>query len=277
LLNHPYQYLEGIVMVFSMSRVIKLPQAASYPFPWIMTFFFAVLAWIVTYQQLFEMHFLPMYGTMGMTLGPFLFFWTIMMGAMMLPALAPMVSLQYEELRQQSLSLLSRSIYLLMFLFGYLFAWCCFGLPVFFLGLLSNHLVLHAPLGGMALGITLFVLAGIYQMTPLQRRFLTHCNPSLGCCMCVTQDTPARSLFSNLKTGILHGISCLGCCGNLMIVLIAVGLMNLFWMVLITLVIFIEKVWHDDYRLHSLIGMALIVYGMLSFIDPTLLSGLYVQ
>jgi len=62
-----------------------------------------------------------------------------------------------------------------------------------------------------------------------------------------------------------------------MIVLIAVGLMNLFWMVLITLVIFIEKVWHNGDRLNSLIGMALIVYGMLSFIDPTLLSGLYVR
>ena len=62
-----------------------------------------------------------------------------------------------------------------------------------------------------------------------------------------------------------------------MIVLVAVGLMNLFWMVLITLVIFIEKVWHNGDRLNSLIGMALIVYGMLAFIDPTLLSGLYVR
>jgi predicted metal-binding membrane protein len=62
-----------------------------------------------------------------------------------------------------------------------------------------------------------------------------------------------------------------------MIVLIAVGLMNLFWMVLITLVIFIEKVWHNGYRLNSLIGMALIIYGALSYIYPPLLSGLYVQ
>lgn len=62
-----------------------------------------------------------------------------------------------------------------------------------------------------------------------------------------------------------------------MIVLVAVGLMNLFWMGLMTLVIFLEKVWQNGYRLNALIGMALIVYGMLSFIDPTLLIGLYLH
>lgn len=260
-----------------MSRVIKLPQAASYRFPWILTFLLAGLAWIVTYQQVFEMHFLPTYGTMGMPLGPFLLFWTIMMVAMMLPALAPMVSIQYERLQQQSLSLLSQCIHLGMFLLGYVFMWCCFGLPIFFLGLLSNQLVLHAPLLGIGLGIMVFVFAGVYQLTPLQRRYLTHCNPSLSCHACAAQDTPARSLFSDLKAGVLHSIRCLGSCGNLMIVLIAVGLMNMFWMVLITLVIFIEKVWHHGHRLSSLIGMVLIGYGVLSFISPPLLSGLYVR
>ena len=260
-----------------MSVIIKLPQAASSRFPWIITLLLAGLSWVVTYQQLSEMHFLPMYGTMGLSLGPFLLFWTIMMAAMMLPALAPVASIQYEGLRRQSLSPPSRSINLLMFLLGYLFGWCCFGLPVFFLGLLSNHLVLHEPWLGVILGIMLFVLAGIYQMTPLQRRYLAHCNPSSCSHTCGARDVPTRSLFSNLNAGFFHSISCLGCCGNLMIVLVAVGLMNVFWMVLITLVIFIEKVWHDSYRLNSLIGMALIAYGMLSFIEPTLLSGLYVR
>lgn len=260
-----------------MSVIIKLPQAASYRFPWIITFLLAGLAWIVTYQQLSEMRFLPMYGTMGMSLGPFLLFWTIMMAAMMLPALAPIVSIQYERLRRQTLSPISRSINLLVFQLGYLFGWCCFGIPVFFLGLLCNHLVLHEPWLGVVLGITLFVLAGIYQMTPLQRRYLAHCNPSSCSHTCAVQNVPTRSLFSNLKTGVLHSISCLGCCGHLMIVLVAVGLMNLFWMLLITLVIFIEKVWHDSHRLNSLIGMALILYGAFSYVEPSLLSGLYVR
>jgi predicted metal-binding membrane protein len=264
----------------SLSRVIKLPQAASSPFAWILTFLFAGLAWILTYQQLFEMHFLPMYGTMGMPLGPFLFFWTIMMAAMMFPALSPAVSIQYTRPPRSGVACSAFLAWLvplrlLLFLLGYLFVWCCFGLPVFCLGLFCNQLVLHANAQSVGLGIMLFVFAGIYQMTPLQRRCLAHCNPSL--CEHLTQDPSARSLFSDLKAGVLHGIPCLGCCGNLMIVLIAVGLMNLFWMVLITLVIFIEKVWYDGYRLSSLIGMALIVYGVFSYINPTLLSGLYVH
>lgn len=261
-----------------MSRVLKLPQAASYPFPWVLTLLFAGLAWIVTYQQLFAMHFLPMYGTMGLPLGPFLLFWTIMMMAMMLPALAPTVSIRYESLRQRSLSLLSQGIHLGMFLLGYLFVWCCVGLPIFLLGLLTNQLVLHAPLLGVGLGITIFVLAGIYQIMPLQRLCLTHCNPSQCREACTTtQDMHAPSLFSNLKAGVSHSIFCMGTCGNLMVVLIAVGLMNLFWMVLITLIIFIEKVWRHGYRLNPFIGMVLIAYGVLSFLEPTLLSGLYVR
>ena len=260
-----------------MAVITRLPQAASYRFPWIMTFLLAGLAWVITYQQLSEMHFLPMYGTMGMSLGPFLLFWTIMMAAMMLPAFAPMVSIQYEGLRRQSLSFLSRSINLLVFQLGYLFGWCCFGLPVFFLALLSNQLVLQRSWFAVVLGILLFIFAGLYQMTPLQRRFLAQCNPSSCSHTCAVQDAPTHSLFSNLKAGVLHSISCLGCCGNLMIVLLAVGLMNLFWMVLITLVIFIEKVWYYSYRLNSLIGVALIFYGLLSYIQPSLLTGLYVR
>ena len=196
-----------------MSRVIRLPQAASYPFPWLLTLLFAGFAWTLTYQQLLEMHFLPMYGTMGMSLGPFLFFWTIMMTAMMLPALAPMVSIQYERLRQQPLSPVAAwlvpPLRLGTFRLGYLFVWCCFGLPIFLLGLLSNQLVLHSPPWlGIGLGIIVFVFAGIYQMTPLQKRYLAHCNPSLGCGhTCSAQDTSAHPLFSDLKAGVLHSIS----------------------------------------------------------------------
>jgi len=265
-----------------MSEAIKLPQAVIYPFAWVMTFLFAGLAWIFTYQQSAGMLTLQMYGTMGMSLAPFLLFWTMMMAAMMLPGLSPIISIRYEYHRQQFprvtvAAWLVTPLRLSTFVLGYLLMWCCFGLPIFLLGLLCNQLVLHAPLLSVALGIILFVFAGIYQLTPLKKRCLAHCNPSLGHYTCsVVQNGPARSLFSDLQAGVLHSLSCLGTCGNLMMVLVAVGLMNLFWMVLITLVIFIEKVWRNGYRLSSLIGVALIVYGICAYIDPTLLSGLYV-
>jgi predicted metal-binding membrane protein len=264
-----------------MPKAIKLPQAAIYPFAWVITFLCAGLAWMFTYKQLAGMLSWQMYGTMGMPLGPFLFFWTIMMAAMMLPALAPIVSIRYERHRQEFsrytvVAWLVAPLRLGVFIAGYLFIWCCFGLPIFMLGLLSNQLVLRAPLLSVGLGIILFIAAGIYQLGPLKRRCLTHCKPNHYTCV-ADQDAPVRTPFADLKAGVVHSISCLGSCGNLMIVLIAVGLMNLFWMVLLTLIVFIEKVWPYGYRLNALLGVALITYGMFSFIEPALLSGLYIQ
>jgi predicted metal-binding membrane protein len=42
--------------------------------------------------------------------------------------------------------------------------------------------------------------------------------------------------------GISHGSYCLGCCWALFAVLVAAGLMSLAWMLLLTLVVFVEKV-----------------------------------
>jgi len=42
--------------------------------------------------------------------------------------------------------------------------------------------------------------------------------------------------------GLVHGAYCLGCCWALFAVLIAAGVMSLAWMLLLTLVVFAEKV-----------------------------------
>jgi predicted metal-binding membrane protein len=62
-----------------------------------------------------------------------------------------------------------------------------------------------------------------------------------------------------------------------MLILVAVGLMNLPWMLLITLLVFLEKVWEQGYRLRFFLGIALIFFGLLAFIDPLLLPGLYIH
>jgi predicted metal-binding membrane protein len=70
----------------------------------------------------------------------------------------------------------------------------------------------------------------------------------------------------------MHGIYCLGTCGGLMLVMIVVGFMNLPWMVLLTLVIFVEKTWCSGDRLSFFIGVSLILVALLAFIDPIVLS-----
>ncbi len=261
-----------------MADSIAFPQIqhAKNLYVWIVVLFLALLAWIVTLQQTLGMFSMRMYGTMGMAAGPFLFFWTIMMVAMMFPALAPAVSVQYTFLSHQTQNPLARGVRMAGFLLGYLCLWLLFGIPVFFLAQLGDQLILHAPVVAVGLGIVVFVVAGVYQMTPLKQRCLAHCNPALSSQSSCSPAVATVDAFSDVKSGLLHGLYCLGCCSSLMLVLIAVGLMNLPWMLLVTGVVFLEKVWSQGPRLRFLLGFALIFFGLLAFIDPALLPGLYV-
>lgn len=265
-----YQNIHEVRQQRVLSDFLHLPSHTKYPLVWIMILLVTMLAWILIIQQTLSMLSMPMsmVGPMGMSLGSFLLFWTIMMIAMMFPALAPTASVQFEMLRRQTCST-SACCYLLIFLVGYLLIWTAFGLPVFFLSLLNEHLILHAPTWGIGLDIALLVAIGLYQIMPLEKRFLSHCNPTLGC---HTEIPSPTSTFLHLKTGLVHGIQCLGCCGGLMLVMVVVGLMNLPWMVLLTIVIFLEKTWQYGDRLSFLIGIGLMLFAMLAFIDPMFLS-----
>jgi predicted metal-binding membrane protein len=191
-----------------------LPDLARNPVAWMITLFLAGLAWIRTLQQTAGMLSAQMYGTMGMSLLPFLFFWSVMMAAMMLPALAPIVSLHVEGLRHQPLASVARTLRLGAFLLGYLAVWYLFSLPVFLLGLLVDRIVLHIPLLGIGLGVLLFLTVGLYQITPWKQRCLNHCNPALGSHrLCFPVGSLATGL-AHLKDGLSHGLFCVGCCGG---------------------------------------------------------------
>lgn len=258
-----------------MANNMTLPHLAKNPSAWIITFTLAISAWIPTVQQTLSMLPIQMYGTMGMTLPPFLLFWTIMMAAMMLPALAPTISLQYTSMHIQTPNAFMHAVRISTFIIGYLCVWLLCGIPAFFLALLGAQLVFHAPIAGVGFGIIVFIVAGLYQMTPLKRRCLAHCNPSIEDHSACHRTMPPAGWFSDAKSGLLHGLFCLGCCGNLMLILLAVGFMNLSWMLLVTVVIFLEKVWSRGPWLSFYLGAALLFYGLLAFIDPALLPGLY--
>ena len=63
--------------------------------------------------------------------------------------------------------------------------------------------------------------------------------------------------------GLRHGAYCLGCCWALFAVLVAAGVMSLAWMLLLTLVVFVEKVLPQGRRTSAMIGVALIVLGLM--------------
>ena len=191
-----------------------------------------------------------------------------MMIAMMFPALVSTVSIHFDTLCQHTSNAIT-CIALLLFLVGYTLIWTLFGLPAFLLSVLDEYLFLHAPTLGIGLDIALLVSIGLYQMTPWAKRCLSYCNPTLGC---HSEMSLPHNSFSYLKTGLIHGLYCLGTCGFLMLIMVVVGFMNLPWMILLTLIIFVEKTWSSGDRLCFLLGAGLILVAMMVFIDPAVLS-----
>ncbi len=240
---------------------------------WTIVLLLSSFAWIVLLQQFLGMLSSAgsQIGTMGLTPGPFLLFWLLMMVAMMLPALAPNIVARYQLLRQQN-GTAGTLLLLLLFLMVYLLLWTLFGLPVFVLAHLGEQLVRSTPALSIDLGTGLLLLIGIYQMTPLERRYLTRCNLS-PCCN--THRSASYGPLNQLREGLTNGLHCLGCCGPLMLIMVTVGLMNLPWMFLLTIVILLEKIWQHGVRLSFFVGFALLIFTVLAFVEPALLSGLY--
>jgi predicted metal-binding membrane protein len=235
---------------------------------WVGSVLPALLAWIPTVQQSRGMPPLP--GTMGMPLAPFLVLWTLMMVAMMGPSVAPIASLHLEaaRLRAHGPHLVAR---IAAFVVGYILVWTAFGLPIFGLAALEGHLAGTAPPVAIAAGATILVAAGVYQLTPLQAQRLASCNLHLGAHAHLPN---VRYPAQDVKAGLAHGVDCLGASGGCMLALVAVGLMNLPWMVAITLIVLVEKVWRHGDHLAVVVGLGLVLLGILAAADPRLIRGL---
>jgi predicted metal-binding membrane protein len=247
------------------------PAAATPWMVWAGSMLLAVLAWIPTVQQSRGMWTIP--GTMGMPLGSFLIFWTLMMVAMMGPSVVPIVLLHLEtvRLRTRGLPLVAR---VGAFALSYLLVWSAAGLPIFGLAVLEGYAASTAPPVASAAGALILVAAGLYQMTPLQARRLASCNRHLGAQAHHLPNSPhTHSLLRDVSAGVAHGLDCLGACGGCMLALVAVGLMNLPWMVAISLIVLVEKVWRYGDRVAVVVGAGLILLGILTAADPQLILG----
>ena len=62
--------------------------------------------------------------------------------------------------------------------------------------------------------------------------------------------------------GARHGLYCLGCCWALFAVLVAAGMISIAWMLLLTLVVFAEKVLPHGERTSVAVGLGLITLGL---------------
>lgn len=191
------------------------------------------------------------------------FMWAVMMAAMMLPSAIPMILAFDRVCRQQR-----KSPFKLTGLFSsaYLGIWLVFSVVLTLLQWQMHGLAWLSPMmenqnSVVAAGI--LFLAGFYQFTPIKNACLTHCQSPMGFLLNKWQDGPAGAFNMGLK----HGANCLGCCWAQMLIMFAVGVMNLLGMALITLLMMSEKSMPLGSRfIHKVAGIAFLAWGALLLI-----------
>ncbi len=195
----------------------------------------------------------------------FLAMWTVMMIAMMFPAVAPMVLIfsTVHDKRKSNQGFVPTWV----FVAGYLLVWTFFGVFAYFGDLSIRHLAMSFPklhTYSPLIGGAVLIAAGLYQLTPLKNVCLTHCRSPLHFIMHKWKE----GYLGSFLMGIDHGTYCLGCCWGLMLVLFVVGIMNLAWMGILTLVIFIEKISKHGVIISKLVGGLLVLLGLVMAIEP---------
>lgn len=167
--------------------------------------------------------------------------WMVMMIGMMMPSAAPIILVYARAGRQaaESRPLASTT----WFVSGYLLAWIAFSLAATSAQWALERAALLTPMmasANKAFGGILLILAGLYQWTPLKDVCLSQCQAPLG--FILSHGGFQGAWTSSLRLGFRHGIYCLGCCWALMVLLFALGVMNLFWIAALAILILLEKV-----------------------------------
>jgi predicted metal-binding membrane protein len=213
----------------------------------------AVAAWVITVDRMRGMDDGP--GTDLGGLWWYLGIWVTMTAAMMLPSAAPAA---------QHVARLARRVPTLLFMAGYLAVWTGYGLLAY--GVF--RLVTSFDLGWLAWDRSgryaagaVIVAAGLYELTPLKRLSLRRCRSASQC-------------GSAFRSGLAHGLDCVGCSGALMAVLFVLGAMSLVWMAVVAVAIFAEKVLPRGPRLAPVFAVVLVALGIWVAMSPGSVPGL---
>jgi len=185
----------------------------------------------------------------------FLFAWTVMMVAMMVPATLPLILL-YRHLACKRLSPTQARVGTVVLLVGYVAVWTIAGLPVY-----AYH-AFSSSAGSLAavLPASLLIVGGAYQFTPLKRICHARCSSPL---FFLIRNWRPGANGGALQLGVVHGFDCLGCCAGLMVGLVALGTMNLTWMLTAAVIIFVEKTIPGSHRVAWPLGVLMLAGGAL--------------
>jgi predicted metal-binding membrane protein len=225
----------------------------------------AVVAWIGTVAWVVGRDMEAMPGTMGLGFGEFVAMWALMMAAMMLPSVSPFVTSYAKTVTTQ------RTTRLLSLAVGYLAAWAVAGVVAYALARAFGSAAERSDGVARALAVGSFAAAGLYQLTPLKRRCLSHCRSPIAH---LFHYLSFRGSTRDLRAGFQHGLYCLGCCWGLMLLLVAFGVMNLLAMVGVAVVIAAEKLWRHGERFAQVVAVAALAYAVVVAFVPEAAPGL---
>jgi predicted metal-binding membrane protein len=183
-----------------------------------------------------------MAGTMGLGLAAFVPIWTLMMAAMMLPSVTPTASLYAKTMQR------NRAVRIAGLVAGYIAVWAAAGLPAYGLAWLAGWLTARHPGAAHIMAVATFAVLhyGSY-----------------------------RGRLRDLRVGAHHGGYCLGCCWALMVILIAVGVMNVAAMVGLAALVLIEKALPRGPAVGRLAGAAALALAVATIWLPWLAPGLH--
>lgn len=213
----------------------------------------AVAGWAFTVDRMRGMDTGP--GTDLGGLGWYLGIWLPMTTAMMLPSAAPAA---------RQVARVARRVPTLLFSAGYLAVWTSYGLLAYGVFELVSSLDsgwLAWDGGGPYAAGGVIVAAALYELTPLKRLSLRDC-----------RSVPRGE--NAFRSGLAHGLDCVGCSGALMAVLFVLGVMSLFWMAIVAVAIFAEKVLPRGPRLAPVFAVALVALGIWVAVSPASVPGL---
>jgi predicted metal-binding membrane protein len=181
----------------------------------------------------------PLDGSIGAQGGALVVMWLLMAVATMLPSAAPMIR-TYCEIADTARTKGEPVVHPLVLVAGYLSVWLAAstmfaGLTLIIHAFVASGRILDPVVG--SIGAAALLIAGLYQFSGSKEACLQKCKNPFSILFANWSARPVR-IF---RLGAAQGLWCLGCCWALMLVMIAVGMMNLFWMALIGLFTLVEK------------------------------------
>ena len=190
--------------------------------------------------------------------------WIIMCIGMMLPTAVPMFfTFHTISGRRRKLGFPAGPTF--AFILGYVVLWGIFGLLCWGAGNIIIQLfgafITDWPQSMIGVSI-IFLMVGVYQLSPLKNACLRGCQHPLQFVL-----HRWRNGYSGaIRMGMRHGMECVGCCWALMVVMFPLGMMNLFWMGIFTVLMFVEKNAKYGTFVSKVAGAIFLIAGSILFI-----------